>query len=346
MANKSSRNLGLDALRGLAALAVALTHFSYTYYSIYGAKPLMAVDLGSPAVALFFVISGYVILMTLERSKTVSDFAIARFARLYPVFWVSVALTFTVVHIAALPGRETSVRDALLNLTMVPSVFAAAPVDVVYWSLTVEVFFYIIAGTIFAFGLRKYLVPVLSTLLIAGVVDHFWPISRFRGGYRIESMLILPWWPLFLFGITFYRMQLGIRRSHLLTISLCVAASLLTGWRYGILHCGLALAVFLATRFEHRVLNNRLLIYFGAISYSFYLTHCNIGYCLIRVLNGRGMDGWLSEAITLAVTTGIATAVCYLVERPSNRFVRELLLRGKPRAERRRGAFVVGAAGP
>jgi peptidoglycan/LPS O-acetylase OafA/YrhL len=57
----NNRLLGLDALRGLAALAVVVTHLSRSFYLSHGLPlPAVSVELGPPAVALFFAISGFV----------------------------------------------------------------------------------------------------------------------------------------------------------------------------------------------------------------------------------------------------------------------------------------------
>ena len=71
----------LDALRGLAALGVVAYHYldQPAYYGLLG-------------VELFFIISGFVILMTLERVPSLLQFAIGRAARLYPAYWFSVAV--------------------------------------------------------------------------------------------------------------------------------------------------------------------------------------------------------------------------------------------------------------
>lgn len=323
------RNLGLDALRGVAAIGVAATHFLQTYYRIYGGKSLMAVNLGAPAVRLFFIISGFVILMTLDKSKSVWDFALARFARLYPVFWVSAALTFVVVRFTGLPENQVTNHDAILNVTMLPAVFGAKPIDMVYWSLEPEIFFYVIAGCIVALRLRKHLIPILCGLMILGMIDHYLPFYRFPLGYRIENILVLHWWPLFILGVVYYQMLSGGRPFHLVIIALCLAVSFITfGAADGLVNCFLAICVFAATRYRIPVLTNPVLLYAGTISYSFYLLHCNVGYCIIRYLeNQRGLGGYPAAVIAFAVTAAAASALCFLVERPSHFYLRNFISR-------------------
>lgn len=319
------RIAGLDALRGLAAIGVAVTHFSATYYGIYGLSAALPIDIGMQSVSLFFIISGFVILMTLDRSKSVLDFAISRFSRLYPVFWVSILITFTIVHLADLPGRQYTVWNALINTTMAPSFFGHLAVDAVYWSLTVEICFYAIVATIFAMGWRPWLIALLCVLMITGTVEHYIPISQYPGGYRLRSVLIFDYWPLFIFGMTIFEMQLRINSWHLVVVQLCVLCSLLIDWRQGIINSALAALVFSATRFNIPALTMRPLLYLGTISYSFYLIHANIGFCIMRAMLDAGWGQLVTGAAAVFATIALASCLCFLVERPSNFAVRSFL---------------------
>ncbi|WP_246956565.1 acyltransferase family protein [Brachybacterium sp. Marseille-Q7125] len=76
----------LDDLRGIAAVAVVWSHLTTGYDSKYPDEPSAPVDLGWGAygVQLFFLISGFVILMTVQRVQRPSGFVISRLARLFP----------------------------------------------------------------------------------------------------------------------------------------------------------------------------------------------------------------------------------------------------------------------
>ena len=77
-----ARVVELDALRGLAALAVVAFHYTTHYGNEVGHLGDMPVsfDFGNYGVELFFLISGFVIFMTLERTRTAMDFVVSRFA--------------------------------------------------------------------------------------------------------------------------------------------------------------------------------------------------------------------------------------------------------------------------
>jgi peptidoglycan/LPS O-acetylase OafA/YrhL len=87
MSQHPTRLLELDVFRGLAALAVVLFHYTTVYERTYDHHDEMLFDfsLGHYGVQLFFIISGFVIFMTLNRTKSALDFVVSRFSRLYPV---------------------------------------------------------------------------------------------------------------------------------------------------------------------------------------------------------------------------------------------------------------------
>ena len=120
MKKSVARIAELDALRGIAVLSVILYHYTSRYNDLYQHKStyLLNFTLGRLGVQLFFIISGFVIFMTLERCSNIKQFIIKRMSRLYPAYIVSVTLTFTIVSFVGLKGREASISDAIFNLTI------------------------------------------------------------------------------------------------------------------------------------------------------------------------------------------------------------------------------------
>ena len=135
----------LDAFRGLAALAVVILHYTSAYRLHYGHFYNKSFDFkyGYLGVQFFFMISGFVIFLTLNYSTSAIDFLYKRFSRLYPVFWACVFITFTIIAALGLPGREKSFYTIKWNLTMIPTVFGSSAIDGAYWSLVPEFFFYL-----------------------------------------------------------------------------------------------------------------------------------------------------------------------------------------------------------
>ena len=158
----------VDALRGLAALAVILFHFTTRFTDLY--RPELQLSVAFPyghfGVNLFFIVSGFVIFMTLENTTYPMDFVVSRFSRLFPSYWSAIILTFLVTHLLGLPGKLVDLWPALANFFMMHSIFGVPHVDGVYWTLEVEMLFYI--GMFLLFRLRW--LNHIHWVLLAGVL--------------------------------------------------------------------------------------------------------------------------------------------------------------------------------
>ena len=95
------------------------------------------------------MISGFVILWT-ARGRTPLRFAVSRFLRLYPSFWLVVLLTVACIAALAPHGETPSFATITANLTMIPGYFRAEFVDGVYWTLAVELKFYFLVLVLIA----------------------------------------------------------------------------------------------------------------------------------------------------------------------------------------------------
>src|SRR5262245_30053823 len=145
---KAGRIAGLDVLRGCAAAAVMLHHHGQYYDVLYPGRVPLSFDLGPGhfGVELFFIISGFVILMTIERKRTGWEFAISRAARLMPAFLAALLLATALLAVNPMPPslNTPSARQFLANLTMAPSLLGEIDIDVPYWTLTYELVFYVL----------------------------------------------------------------------------------------------------------------------------------------------------------------------------------------------------------
>ncbi|MBM2619901.1 acyltransferase [Actinoplanes sp. LDG1-06] len=151
----------LDALRGLAALTVVLFHLSP---QVIGNEAHLAVmrhiDLGKTAVLLFFLVSGYVIPMSLERHGDLRRFWVGRLFRVYPAYLVTIAL-FALLAAAGLLHWPASLRaetgaGLLAHVTMMPDLVGVRGVVRVFWTLTYEMVFYLVAAGLFAWRWHRH----------------------------------------------------------------------------------------------------------------------------------------------------------------------------------------------
>jgi len=331
--HRPTRILELDALRGLAALAVVLFHYTTRYEQLFGhAEPLaVSVPWGHYGVDLFFMLSGFVILMTLERTADSWRFAWGRFSRLYPAYWAAAALTFLVVSLGRLPGQEVSWSDALLNLTMVQALLGAEHIDGAYWSLQAELIFYANMLVLFRCGAFRrptlavalWLAAAVAVQLAQAPAATFWPgASELLS--KLATLASLKYIPLFAIGILFYASrQSGWSPASVATI----AASLATvGWFDGLasaaVDAALAAALLLAVAGRLPALSSRPLVALGAISYTLYLVHQNIGYVLIREFQLWGAAPSFAIAAATFVALTLAWWLHRLVEQPAMKWLR------------------------
>src|SRR5262249_42136779 len=96
----------LDAVRGLAALAVLLEHTLAIWFPDYPEASQRVFNLGQFGVTVFLLVSGYIIPVSLERGGSNRRFWIGRFFRLYPLYWVCIGLTFLLAQASGRPPAE------------------------------------------------------------------------------------------------------------------------------------------------------------------------------------------------------------------------------------------------
>jgi peptidoglycan/LPS O-acetylase OafA/YrhL len=144
----------LDALRAVAALLVVYAHLSH--YLIRSARDLSAewLHAGTAGVMLFFLVSGYIIPASLERHGNLRAFWISRLARLLPLYAV-VALTCVLVLPLAPYLSSHPVSGTVAHATMLTQLLGVPLVTPVFWTLTFEMAFDLIASALFALGRHR-----------------------------------------------------------------------------------------------------------------------------------------------------------------------------------------------
>lgn len=336
---RSGRLQELDALRGIAALAVVLYHFSTRFGELYpaGLQTGLALPQGHFGVNLFFIISGFVIFMTLERTRTAGDFLVSRFSRLYPAYWVSLAITFAVTHALGLPGKLVPGSTALANLPMFHGLFQVlfrgqfqvTHVDGVYWTLEVELLFY--GWMLLLFVLRKLdgLFAAVAGLLLLRCV---YVVAHARYGldlpYIAWRLLILEHLPWFALGLCTHAWLAadpeGKRHRRAAGLALAAVASLWVGPtpERAVLALAFAGLAFAAASGRLPVLQRPVLVWLGSISYPLYLLHENIGWSLLLRMTEWGWSPWLAHGLNLAAVLALSHGVSRAVEQPAMRWIR------------------------
>lgn len=304
----------LDGLRGIAVLCVVLFHYTddlqascLPYGSSYTWLPLSGQ--GWAGVNLFFLISGFVIFMTLDRCESTAEFLARRWLRLFPAMLIATVAIFALsrVNAAFMIHGTPRLLSVLPGLTFIsPGIwqwFAAIDeLDGVFWTLYIEVGFYLIAGlTFFRLGWRGTLAVLtvlwLGTYAAARLGPE--PVPLVVQFLQFIGAEYFGW---FVSGALFYQAWHGGSRA-LLTAALLVglAASQTSDlWQYADLTSRLVLAgvvLFFAVAQTQprlqRLLSVRPLLAAGFASYPMYLLHNEIGVGLIGRLGSWGVpDLW------------------------------------------------------
>ncbi len=329
----------LDALRGIAAFSVVLSHLT----AMWPQKDL-GFRFGATGVDLFFIISGFVILLTLDGKKTGMDFVVSRFSRLYPAYWTAVSLTTAAVFVRHGWDPVTQViapSRFLANLTMVQHYLRSADIDDVYWTLVIELSFY--AGMLILFLLKgiKHAEAIGAGSLPFALVFHSswmktgWPHAH---DFLINWLPIVCFFPLFVAGICFYRIRTrGANRWRYALVAFCYLTQLTLFTEGGISRfvvtfgeyaaiLSIYFALFLL--FAHDRLHflvNRITLFLGKISYSLYLCHRYLGMSLIMpyLIDKRGAGFWTAFFIALFSVVAIAYLVNRFIETPCIRYIRD-----------------------
>jgi peptidoglycan/LPS O-acetylase OafA/YrhL len=331
----NSRFVQLDALRGIAVLMVVLFHFTTRFGELYGhpSDVPFSFYFGQYGVDLFFIVSGYVIFMTVKSGIGWQDFLVSRFARLFPAYWVAVLVSACAVTVFALPDRQVLPLDVLINLSMLQEWFAVPHVDGVYWTLSLELSFYLLVLVMLCLNLLPR-VSWLALLWLGGMVSVRLA-QNYLGltvppGIKTTFLLLYGHW--FVAGMMFYAIH-NRKADPLVAVNLLgvMAVEFLLAGPIAAFRCSLFLLLFFAATKRVAVLDSLLsarpLVYLGTISYSVYLLHQNIGYIVMRAAYDDGLSPAI--AISLACLISLVLAICLnaLVENPARAYLRKLWLR-------------------
>jgi len=311
---------GIQALRAVACLLVVAYHALESWGRIIapGSRSIEAWPNGSAGVDLFFVISGFVMLVSSARLRAQPHgwraFMARRLERIVPLYWVLTLakLCISLASPALTPGTKPDAWNIVASLLFIPARDAAGlirPVLPVGWTLNFEMLFYLVFAAALALRVHplKVVLPVLVPLGAAGFLrQESWPAPlSFANGLVIElcSGVVL--------AVAQQRFGTpGPRASATLLLAGAVLLMLIvpTGnWRFagwGLPACMMVMgAVGLEDVFAWRLPNPLLLL--GDASYAIYLSHLFIMPVLAHAL----LRLHLPAAAALAVLIGLGLVV-------------------------------------
>ena len=331
--SSTNRNPWLDTLRGFSAIWVVLYHHNgripeqdnlYYYF----------VRLGYIGVPIFFIISGYCSQLATKRSKSMSDFCWRRFCRIYPPYLASIFVVFVSLLILKLVlGTNDSVQlpqnlqewFATLTVTTSPAT-SVQTVNWVYWSLTYEIFFYLVLGLTLVY--KSFNIPIIY--IVTG-------LSFIPALYHLPGLFFLDRWCLFLLGIGLYELLKGqIFQGKLILVLSGVGMLIHTFSPTQIdqVHANpsylsiqiasviTVLSIIMSFKYNSWLNTNNVLCQVGEVSYSLYLLHVPIGcYLLIRYRQGIWLESLplhiFYDFSVLAICLALSFLFYQYVEKPA-----------------------------
>jgi peptidoglycan/LPS O-acetylase OafA/YrhL len=265
----------LDGFRALAILSVLAFHYTVRWSPEHDPAAHLAggavfagfapFEYGWLGVELFFIISGFVIWMTLERCATIGEFARRRIARITPALVCAAVLTSLVVILLGPKDWTPSLFDFASSVIPVdPRLFTPQGrwVDGAYWTLFVEARFYVLAALAFRIS-RKNFAWLWLALQLFVFVGRF----EFRQDYTFNLVFFPQYFSYFTLGIFVYEVyarkvpQVPTVVAALLAASLVLLQARFGSQPYGgstpwiVVSVNLAiLALFVLFLFDHPVL--------------------------------------------------------------------------------------------
>jgi len=305
----------LDSLRGVAILTVVGSHFVPTAFPGPASPALIAVGRGG--VILFFLLSGYLIFRNLQ-GQPIPAFMLRRLFKILPSYWLNLAC---ILVLGGLSGSEHYSKGTYVtNFLMISDVTHDA-VSSVYWTLVIEIKFYLFIAVQYALLKDRGLPAIVGGLLGLGLISF---------AARGHGSLLLACFPVFYVGIYAYRAEQANWRgpavSALVIVTLACAAVMLVTltdfptWSAAYLILGTAALVL----FLRQQLGHRLLGFLGATSYNNYLYHCLVWQLVFNLfdLYAPGVGAGLRVIVAFIASVAIAVAFYGLVEQPLVRFGR------------------------
>lgn len=358
----------LDSLRGIAALMVVFQHFwEMNHVSEDRLKPWLFFCAGHEAVILFFVLSGFVLTHQLNNYQLCDyhKFVLRRVFRIYPAYYFAIlasAVSLIIIsqkYPSDLAGygltnwfyiwSSTHFDNNLLWSSITLISHQGNSLDVATWSLFYEMWIsFLFPFALYLLWHKNHIVRVSSIIILFGISYYFWKQNTWLDN-SWQAISYYLWY--FLLGVVlyFYNQKLKFVANNLyllLGVGLYFSNYLL----YGVIHDRFIHEVIIAVgcfiilqnaihhkKFQH-LINSKITLFYGKISYSLYLLHLPILYTLSYLILHHAPRSYYHDAfssisnsyilITKMLTFFLASTLSWLVyryiEMPAIKFAKQL----------------------
>lgn len=368
MIDKKEQLIFIHQLRGIATIMVMLWHLTIMFWysndnisTIFSLKPIeggkdnlnfiytnivdaltyINLDFGMFGVAVFFLISGFIIPYSIEKDNNIKDkllFILKRILRIWPTYICGFSITFLSLFLYSkiTEGDFTySIKDYFVQISLLRDWFWVPSIDGISWTLEVEIKFYVLILILLLIGkiYDKYMIVFVGIFgMIFNIVFYAndeWLILHNVRIYQIMSVIgdSFSYITFVLIGLIFYCYHSGKwSKRSLIIVFQCLIFSLLLSIINSvnssiiekfIVNYGGAIILFLNFYFTRDVLKgNKILNFVADKSYAIYLLHGLLGYILLSMLFTAGFPVWVCLIITFSIVIILAMIVNLYVEKP------------------------------
>jgi peptidoglycan/LPS O-acetylase OafA/YrhL len=356
--NKDQKNLNLEALRGILAIMVLIGHvFLIRLYfgrsNNYLLNPTLF-HLGRVAVTGFFVLSGYLITLSILKKMELKEwniktFYLARIFRIWPLYFFVIAIAILVLpHIElvhfTVPKYLTDVRinthKYWYYFFLVPQIplidNCVLPFAEPTWSIGVEEIFYLIIPVVIGLS-KKNLGGILFGFILFFLLVKYSVIYNYNLPYSDPGPKLLTYYryDCVAFGCLMGSLHFNgsklfksINGVHLI-ISVVLFIVLLKNMKithYDYFPFAVCFGIMIAylVNKEAKIKSPRWLIYIGTISYSLYLIHeIAIVYLVNMNLDKKSMA--LMHLLSIVIAVALASVTYFAIEKPFMKYFKTRL---------------------
>ena len=304
----------IDSIRGIAALMIVFYHYTIRYQKLFESRVTFPewLCIGRYGIGVFFIISGFGIFYSLEHLSSLRSFWEKRFWRLYPTYWLCLFLTAAAVA-AGLPERQVTLREFVINLSMIQYGLQVTAVDSASWTLFFELLFYAHISVIWLLKLQHEMQYVALAWVAGALLNILYPVKI------LAVLLDYKYGMLFLAGIGFYHLyyRIGSKILWIAITAVCCALNIRQGGTHPLSANLLIFGVFYCVAFRKLFrLRSAFLAEVGALSYALYLLHQNIGYAIIKNVTARwGWNPLCAASLAFAVVLLLAWLIHHYFEK-------------------------------
>jgi peptidoglycan/LPS O-acetylase OafA/YrhL len=277
----------LDNVRGTAILFVIIYHYFYIYPEHIEVKNFSLLydinnflNFGTIGVSLFFILSGFLMASAMDKGVSPNKFLLKRFKRIFPVYWVVIIVTSIVYNYIGY--KDISFTQFIMNFFMVQDIlYGSKHIDGVFWSILIEIKFYILCFFIILFSQYKNIKYIFLLMVFFSIIAV---LSRLYLNKDVGFGIFL-YFSIMLNGMLFYKFIYNNENFFLyvqpvfLFYLFCVSeyAYGKTSYSYAWVISIILFLLFYKFKFKSKILS-----FFALISYSLYLIHQNLSYLIMN----------------------------------------------------------------